>query len=48
MVRAEPAAPGIAAMAFPMVKTATAVSTIKLFMMATPCFYNAAIVRGGA
>ena len=38
MVRMESAARGIAAMAFPMVKTATAVSTIKLFMMAFPLF----------
>jgi len=33
MVRIGPAAPGIAAMAVPMVRTATAVSTIKLFMV---------------
>ena len=39
MVRMEPAAPGIAAMAFPMVRTATAVSTITLFMMVFPLFF---------
>ena len=38
MVRTEPAALGIAAMAFPMVRTATAVSTIKLFMV-FPLFF---------
>ena len=46
MVRIEPAAPGIAAMAFPMVRTATAVSMIKVFMV-FPLFFNAVIVQGG-
>jgi hypothetical protein len=38
MVRMEPAVPGSAAMAFPMVRRATAVSTITLFMMVFPLF----------
>jgi hypothetical protein len=44
----ESAAPGMAAMAFPMVRTATAVSTIKLFIAVNPLFYNGVIVWGRA